>query len=137
MRLSDQRLPGGKNIMGFLGRGLDAITLVLILGVLLLILKQIWTLVTFSGHSGTHAIDTILYIVVLMELFIILFHYFDNHHIEVARVVEIGIISLIREIIFKVEALEVMQLFAIATLLLVLGALFYIEKKCAVSEKKL
>lgn len=119
-----------KKVLRFFSLIVDVLTFLLILALLLMIVRQIVLL--FAGPIWTleikEKIDTMLFALILVELFTILFFYLKEHRIKVDRIIEVGIISLVRDVIFKVYETDVLRLFAMAAILVVLGALFFIEK---------
>ena len=117
-------------VLVFLEKSFDVISTILIFALLVIIIKKLFELVIkdIMSASVMSAVENVLFILILIELFTILYAYLKNHYIKVERVVEVGIISLIREIMFKVESLDPIRVFAIASLLLVLGILFFLEK---------
>lgn len=119
-----------RKVLKFFSLVVDVLTFLLIIALLFMIIRQIFLL--FAGPIWVleikDKIDTMLYALILVELFTILFFYLKEHRIKVDRIIEVGIISLIRDVIFKVYETEIMRLFAMAAILVVLGALFFIEK---------
>lgn len=109
---------------------LDILTFLLIISLLIMILKQIINLFleTLWTSDIKSKIDTVLFSLILVELFTILFYYLKEHRVRVDRIIEVGIISLVRDIIFKIFDLDNGKLYAMALILFVLGVLFFIEK---------
>lgn len=104
--------------------------LLLIAGVLVIILRELYSL--FSGILSSEInvmINNILFIFILIELFTILLSYLRFQHIKVERVIEVGIISVVRDSIFHVFESEPSKMYGISALLLVFGLIFFIEKK--------
>lgn len=77
-----------------------------------------------TGTDFSGVIANILFILVLMELFRLLIIYLQEHRVSVATMVEVGIVSTLREVILR-GALEVgwRQLLVICALILTLGVL--------------
>lgn len=119
-----------KKVLSFLSLVLDVLTFLLIVALLIFIVKEIFDL--FSGlglnFDIKEKIEIMLFALILVELFTILFFYLKEHRIKVDRIIEVGIISLVRDVIFKFNEFEVTRLFALAAVLIVLGGLFFIEK---------
>lgn len=119
---------------------LDILTFLLIVALLIMIFKQIIGLFleTLWISDIKYKIDAVLFALILVELFTILFYYLKEHRVRVDRIIEVGIISLVRDIIFKIFDLDNGKLYAMALILLVLGVLFFIEKYYAknLSEKE-
>jgi uncharacterized membrane protein (DUF373 family) len=111
-------------------KAIDGLVSALMIGVLVVIIRQLYHLFTTDLFSAEikSAVDNGLFILILLELFVVLLFYLRNHHIKVERVVEVGIISVVRELIFHALDMEVLRLFALSGVLLVLGLLFFIEK---------
>ena len=102
----------------------------LILAVLIVIVKELYFLFSGSIWDGEIKliIDKILFIFILIEIFTILIAYLKTEHVKVERIVEVGIISLVRELIFYINSMEPNRAYAFASILLVFGILFFIEK---------
>lgn len=126
-----------RKMLKFFSLVVDVLIFLLIVALLFMIIRQIFIL--FSGPIWAleikEKIDTMLFALILVELFTILFFYLKEHRIKVDRIIEVGIISLVRDVIFKVYETEVNRLFAMAAILVVLGALFFIEKYFAKSRE--
>lgn len=102
----------------------------LILALFITIVMELWVIFTVEIPSMDlrHTVDSILFALILVELFTILRKYLEKGYIKVERVIEVGIISIIREIIFRLFEMPVESIYAISILLLTLGALFFVEK---------
>src|SRR5258708_18042839 len=77
-----------------------------------------------SGTDFSAVIADILFILVLIELFRLLIIYLEEHRISVATMVEVGIVSTLREVILK-GPLEIdwRQLLVLCAFILTLGML--------------
>ncbi len=77
----------------------------------------------FGGSNFSLVIGEILFILVLMELFRLLLIFLDEHRVSVATMVEVGIVSTLREVILR-GALHVdwQQLLVVCVFMLTLGA---------------
>ncbi|HIH31760.1 TPA: hypothetical protein HA235_03570 [Candidatus Woesearchaeota archaeon] len=108
----------------------NIIIVLLILALVITILYKLYILFFKDLISGdfNSIINDLLLTLILIELFTILYSYLQKHYIKVERVVELGMISIIREMLFKVEVFEANKIYAIAVLLVAFGALFFIEK---------
>ena len=103
----------------------DLITIILV-GVLLWIIgSDIWMLIfeDLWVLGIQEIVDRILFILILIELFLILRHYLIYQAVSVRSIVEIGILAVGREVIFHVLELTPMEFFGYSALLLVLGAI--------------
>jgi uncharacterized membrane protein (DUF373 family) len=76
-----------------------------------------------NGTDFSEIIGDILFILVLVELFRLLLIYLEEHRISVSTMVEVGIVSTLREIILKgpMEA-DWRQLLVLCAFILTLGA---------------
>ena len=110
-------------IVPFLQSIFDWVTVLLTLILLYVIFQELYTVLTVDifGDSMKELVSDLLFILILLELFIILRQYLVKDHVSVKSIVEITILSVGREIIFYVLELSSMQLFAFSALLLVLG----------------
>lgn len=115
-------------------RGLDAalhvLIILLILALFIVIAYELYLIFMVDIPSlGVKAtIDGILFTLILVELFTILYSYLEKHYIKVERVIEVAIISIVREIIFKLFEMDDSKIYAVSALLVSLGVLFFIEK---------
>jgi len=117
-------------ILKFFSKIINLMVYTLLVGVIIVALVELFRLISifFSGTiSG--AISIILYIIILIELFVILTDFIRNKHISLSKVVEIGIISLVRDVIFKFDELGPDMLFGIAAVILSLGLVFWVGRK--------
>ena len=110
----------------------------LILALLIAIVRELWFL--FSGYiwfgEVREIINKILFIFILIEIFTILLAYLKTEHVKVERIVEVGIISFVRELIFYGTEIEPVRAYALSAILLVFGILFFIEKKYSNDRNK-
>ena len=114
----------------FLKYTLNILIIVVIIALLVTIVYKLFLLFTTDIVSKDlhNILDNILFTLILIELFTILYAYFQKHYVKVERIVEIGIISIVREVIFQVYDLDSGKIYAISALLIALGLLFFIEK---------
>lgn len=120
-----------KKVLSILDFTLHILSLFLILALVIVILRELSVLflVDILKADVQTIVDNILFILILVELFTILYAYLKKHYIKVERVVEVGIISIVREVIFKIFDIEVTKIYALSAILLVMGGIFFIEKK--------
>ena len=97
------------------------------LGTIFIEMYKLFVVELITGNVRV-IIEHILFTFILIELFTILHSYLIKHYIKVERIIEVGIISVVREIVFQVFEIEVSRIYALAVLLIALGALFFIEK---------
>lgn len=113
----------------FFGNLFKILIIVLIIGLLIIILRELYTLFNFVFISPIDIlINKILFIFILIELFTILIGYLRTEFIKVERIIEVGIISLVRDIIFHFSDIDNGKLYGISAILLVFGIIFFIEK---------
>jgi uncharacterized membrane protein (DUF373 family) len=119
-----------KKITKTLDIALHAMIITLILALFLTILYKLYFIFFVHMPIGdiSLVVDNILFALILVELFTILYSYLTEHYIKVERVIEVGIISIVREIIFKLFELDVDKIYSVAVILVALGALLFIEK---------
>ena len=108
----------------------NIIIIILIFALFVTILYKLYNLffVDLINGSFQSIIDDLLLTLILIELFTILYSYLLKHYIKVERVIELGIISLVREMLFKLNEFETSKIYAVAALLVSLGIIFFIEK---------
>ena len=80
-------------------------------------------LLMFSGWDFSLVMADMLFILVLLELFRLLLIYLEEHRVSVATMVEVGIVSTLREVIVK-GALQIdwAMLLVLSAFILTLGA---------------
>jgi uncharacterized membrane protein (DUF373 family) len=106
------------------------IILLLIVALLVTIVIKLYMLFAVDITSGDFQsiINDLLLLLILIELLTILYSYLVKHYIKVERVIELGIISIIREMLFRIETFDANKIYAVAVLLISFGALFFVEK---------
>jgi uncharacterized membrane protein (DUF373 family) len=77
----------------------------------------------FSGTDFSMVIGDALFILVLLELFRLRLIYLDEHRVSVATMAEVGIVSILREVILRGALhIEWPQLLVVCVFMLTLGA---------------
>ncbi len=106
------------------------IVLMLLFAIVFALIKETYILfsVHLSHENPSLLIAQVLFIIIHVELFAILINYFIDGKIMVQNVIELGIISVVREIMLTAFQVTVDRLFAISFLLLVLGLVFLMER---------
>jgi uncharacterized membrane protein (DUF373 family) len=75
-----------------------------------------------QGTDFSLVIGDILFLLVLLELFRLLVIYLEEHRVSVSTMVEVGIVSALREVIlFGVLHIEWQKLFVVSIFILTLG----------------
>ncbi len=108
----------------------NVIIILLIVALVVTIVYKLYALFFVDMMSGNfqNVINDLLLTIILIELFTILYSYLVKYYIKVERVIELGIISIIREMLFKIQEFEANKIYAVAVLLVSFGLLFFIEK---------
>jgi uncharacterized membrane protein (DUF373 family) len=108
----------------------NIIIMLLILALFITIIYKLYILFAVDILTGDfqNIINDLLLLLILIELFTILYSYLSKHYIKVERVIELGIISLVREMLFKVNEFESSKIYSVAALLVSFGIIFFIEK---------
>jgi uncharacterized membrane protein (DUF373 family) len=105
----------------------DIIVVVLIVVLFALMVRTLWHIVKQVREPDLDfriVISEVLFVLVMVELVRLLQVYLWQHHIAVDTMVEVGIISTLREVVlFGVVDLDWRKIIAIAVLLLALGTL--------------
>ena len=110
-------------------KGLEILFYLLVLILFVIIIRQFYDLVTMTLFGDIkNTVDAVLFIFILIELQIILFEYILKGFIKVESIIEVGIISLVRETIFHILDMTPLRIFSLAAVLLVFGGIFYIER---------
>jgi uncharacterized membrane protein (DUF373 family) len=75
-----------------------------------------------QGTDFALVVGDILFILVLVELFRLLLIYLEEHHVSVATMVEVGIVSTLREVVVRGPLhIEWPQLLVVCAFILALG----------------
>jgi len=114
----------------------NLLVVLLIFGLLAIILRELYSLFgdIFSAKISV-LINSVLFIFILVELFTILLAYLRSGEIKVEKIVEVGIISIVRDSIFHIFETEPARIYGISALLLVFGLIFFIERKFSYNKK--
>jgi uncharacterized membrane protein (DUF373 family) len=117
-------------LLPFIKLAANIIIIFLILALFITIVYKLCILFAVDLVHGDfqNIINDLLLLLILIELFTILYSYLSKHYIKVERVIELGIISLVREMLFKVNEFESSKIYAVAALLISFGIIFFIEK---------
>ena len=106
------------------------ILLFLVLGIAIGALQlslTVWGLLQFSGVTGKYIdiITDVLTLYVLVELSRSLVDYFSTHRLRLTFIIDAGIVFVLRELLIGLfrHNLEAQMIYALSTLMLVLGAL--------------
>ncbi len=110
----------------------DVVVCLLLLLLLVLALQTIWRLghmAVVEGSATNQLLSEILFVLILIELYRLLIFYLRDHRISVALMVEVALVSTLREVMLKgAHDLESLHLLALGALLLVLGGLLVLER---------
>lgn len=108
----------------------NVIIVLLIVALLATIIFKLYLLffIDIPSANFKSIIDNVLLVFIFIELLTILYSYLQRLYIKVERVIELGIISIVREMLFRVSDFEASKIYAVAVLLVALGILFFIEK---------
>lgn len=130
LKLNDQCFKKGGWLVSFFGKVFKVLVVFLIIALLVIIIRDLFFLFAHDlpYEKMSYVIGQILFILILLELFTILITYLKTEFIKVERVVEVGIISIIREIIFHVLDIDVSRMYGLSALLVVFGIIFFVEK---------
>jgi uncharacterized membrane protein (DUF373 family) len=108
----------------------NVIIIILMIALVVTIFYKLYILFFIDISSGQFhdIINDLLFTLILIELFTILYSYLLKYYIKVERVVELGMISIVREMLFKINDVEVSRIYAVSVLLISFGILFVVEK---------
>ena len=124
--------PKENRVIKYLERVLNVLIFLLIVSLIILILRELYVLFVyelFKNGNVKEIVDLILFVFILIELFTVLISYLKKGYIKVERIIEVGIISIVRDLIFHIETALPQKLYSSAAILLVFGAIFFIEKR--------
>jgi len=119
-----------ETMLSWLKKLLNVLIMLIIIALIVTIFYKLYLLFFKEIASGNiqSIIDNILFTLILVELFTILYSYLQKHYIKVERIIEVAIISIVRESLFRVYDLDAGKIYALAVLLVAFGVLFFIEK---------
>lgn len=110
----------------------DVIATLLIVLLFVLSLQAQWRLarMAISGAVAmTELLSEIVFILILMEVYRLMIYYLREHRISVALMVEVALVSILRELMLKgAYGFEWPRLVALSSLLGVLGGLLTLER---------
>jgi uncharacterized membrane protein (DUF373 family) len=110
----------------------DVIVVSLCLIVLAIMAQSIWTLGRFALVEGREALvvlSQIVLLLILIELFRTLLFYLSEHRVSVSLMLEVAIVSELREVVLSPPtASNVQQIYGNTLLLAVLGALLIADR---------
>ena len=123
-------------VHGYLRRVLenaqDALVIVLMLLLLAMTAHTLWRIgvaLVMSRDTPVALVSEIVFVLLLGELYRTLIVYLREHRVSVALMVEVAIVSILREVILSSgRAFELAHAGAIALVLAVLGALLALER---------
>jgi uncharacterized membrane protein (DUF373 family) len=110
----------------------DVIATLLIVLLFVLSLQALWRLgrtAIIGSARMTELLSEIVFVLILMEVYRMMIYYLREHRVSVALMVEVAIVSLLRELMLKgAYESEWLRLVALSVLLSVLGGLLAIER---------
>jgi uncharacterized membrane protein (DUF373 family) len=117
--------------MRFLGASVQWLTTLLAIGVLILIVRELIELfvVELWNFEAYTILGSIIATFLLIKIYGIFHSFLLQGYLKVERVVEVGIIAIVQEIIVHALTIDHLKLYALSVLLLALGGLFYLEKR--------
>jgi uncharacterized membrane protein (DUF373 family) len=110
----------------------DVVVALLMLVLSFLSLQALWRIgrMALSDTAGTaQLLSEIIFVLILTEVYRLLIYYLRQHRISVALMVEVAIVSALREIVLKgAHEFEWHRLLGLSALLAVLGGLLALER---------
>lgn len=111
----------------------DVVVVILLVMLLAVMVQALWNLGLMAVKAGTPyptLVSQIVFVLILTELYRTLVFYLREHRVSVALIVEVAIVSTVRDLILKSapEEFAVQRLLGSAVLLLVLGGLLASER---------
>jgi uncharacterized membrane protein (DUF373 family) len=116
----------------------DAIAASLASILLVVMGKGLWTLARvalFESRDARVILPQIFLLLILVELFRTILYYLREHRVAVGLMIEVSIVSILRELLLSPPGGSALQSFGIAVLLLVLGMLLAAERYTAPREQ--
>jgi uncharacterized membrane protein (DUF373 family) len=109
----------------------DAIAASLAIILLVVMGRGIWILARlalFEGRDARVVLPQIFLLLILVELFRTLLYYLREHRVAVGLMIEVTIVSILRELLLSPPGGSALTALGISALLLVLGALLVAER---------
>jgi uncharacterized membrane protein (DUF373 family) len=110
----------------------DVLATLLMALLLVLSLQALWWLARLAVVglvATTELLSEIVYVLILMELYRLMIYYLREHRISVALMVEVALVSILREVMLKgAYEFEWPRLLGLSLLLGVLGGLLALER---------
>jgi uncharacterized membrane protein (DUF373 family) len=110
----------------------DVVATLLMLLLLVLSLQALWRLaqMAIAGLAATsELLSDIIFVLILVELYRLMIYYLREHRISVALMVEVALVSILREVMLKgAYEFEWLRLVGLSLLLGVLGGLLAMER---------
>lgn len=111
----------------------DVIVILLMVLLIVITLQALWRLAEMAFHQDAptpQLLSQVVFALILVELYRTLIFYLREHRVSVALMVEITVVSILRELILAgVRDLSWTLMMAVGWLLLVLGALLALERR--------
>lgn len=126
-----------KKVLYLLDLSIHILIFLLIIALFVTIIYELFSIFFVNiPRADIHTIvDSILFALILVELFTILYTYLKKHFIKLTRVIEVGIISIVREIIFKIFDIPTVKIYSLSALLFVLGAIYFIARYLSMKDE--
>lgn len=113
----------------------DVVVILLMTILLVIALEALYRLFTMTFYARTpprELLSEVVYILILTELYRTLIYYLREHRVSVTLMVEVAIVSVLRDqILTNAHELEPLNVLSSSVLLLVLGALLTVERRSA------
>jgi uncharacterized membrane protein (DUF373 family) len=110
----------------------DVIASLLMVLLLVLSLQALWRLARMAlieAAATTQSLSEIIFVLILTEVYRLLIFYLRDHRISVALMVEVALVSTLREVMLKgAHEFEWLRLLGLSLLLIVLGGLLAMER---------
>ena len=111
---------------------LQDVVATLLMLLLVLSLQALWRLaqMALAGLAATtELLSDIIFVLILMELYRLMIYYLREHRVSVALMVEVALVSILREVMLKgAYGFEWLRLVGLSLLLGVLGGLLAMER---------
>ncbi len=114
---------------------LSTFIFLIIFALLILVIKvlaELFTACCILHESVKVILDKLLLSLIFIELITILFTYVRSHRVVVERIIEVGIISVVRELLVVLLEIDTRKIYALSVLLLTLGIVYAIERGLAI-----
>ena len=111
--------------------GIAALLAIVVLVIMLQGIVKLFQLAVLDGQPPSAVLPQIVLLLIFVELFRTLLYYLGEHRVAVGLMIEVAIVSILRELLVKAPVTSWSDALAVAVLLFSLGALMVADRVTA------